>query len=196
MRPERINQVRPQEDLDGTAIVGAAQEDDRSLERQLEIKFPPLRERAAWRRRVEARCRSVPCGLHKAIRLLRKGGEIFVLEANPDLCLPAAIVVFNGGLKSGFLGRREDRRHAELQTETDHAAEGVTIHSVAQEDGAVVQLGVCRKTVLAPMRNERFDREFGSPNRSYPTATEPSVQADGIQNHHVDAAANHEPFYE
>ena len=54
MRPERINQVRPQEDLDGTAIVGAAQEDNRSLERQLEIKFPAVRERAAWRRRVEA----------------------------------------------------------------------------------------------------------------------------------------------
>jgi hypothetical protein len=102
VRPERINQVRPQEDLDGTAVVGAAQEDNRSLERQLEIKFPALRERAAWRGRVETRCRSVPCGLHKAIRLLRKGGKIFVFEADPDLRLPAAIVVFNGGLKSGF----------------------------------------------------------------------------------------------
>ena len=196
MRPERINQVRPQEDLDGTAVIGAAQEDDRSLERQLEIKFPAVRERAAWRCSVEARCRSVPCGLHKAIRLLRKGGEIFMFEADPDLGLPAAIVVFNGGLKSGFLGRREDRRHTELQTETDHAAEGITIHSVAQEDGAVVELGVFRKTVLAPVCNQCFDRELGSPNRSDPTATEPSVQADGIQNHDLDAAANDEAFHE
>lgn len=196
MRPERINEESSQEDFDGTAFIGAAQEDDRSVEGQLEIEFPVLRERTSWRRRVEAWRRSLPCSLHIAIRPVTKGDEILMLETAPDLLLPAAIIAFNGGLKSSFPGGREDRDHAELQTKTNHSAEGIAIHSIAQESGVIVKLGIFRQTVLAPVQDQRFDGELGRPARSCPTATETSMQADDVQNHDIDAALDDKAFHE
>src|SRR5712672_2834481 len=111
-----------------------------------------------------------------------------MFKANPDLGLPAAVVVLNCGLEAGFIRRCKDGDHTELQTESNDTAEGVPIHSIALEDGVVVELRVFGQAVLAPVINERFDREYGPPERSYPASAESSMQTDGVEDHDVDTA--------
>lgn len=196
MRPERVNQVISLEDIDGAAFVGATQEDHCSLERQLEVQFPALGKRFSWWCCFDAWCASTAGCIHEAIGALRELGKIFVLEATPDLGLPAAVIAFDGGLESSLVGRREDWGDAELQAKPDHASQGIGKRSIAEKDAIVVELSVFRQTVLAPMRNQRFDCEFGSPNGSHPTAAESPVQADAVEDHNLGPAADDKAFHE
>lgn len=122
--------------------------------------------------------------------------EILMFEALPDLCLPTAIVIFNGRLEAGFLGRREDRGDAELQSEPDHTSQGVTVDPVSQKDGAIIELDVFRQIMCTPVGDDGLDRESGCPGGSYPTAAETAVQADGVEDHDVGATPNDEAFHE
>ena len=196
MYPERINLESGQEDLDGAGFVGAAQEDDGSPERALEIQFPFLRKGTTNRSGVETWCGPDSSSSDKTIRPLDEVLEIVVLKACPDLGLPTTVVALNGGLEAGLFMRREDRCHAQLQTEPSDAAEGVAIDPIALEDGVVVELGILGQTVLTPVINERFDRECGPPGRAHPAAAETSMETDAVEDHDVGAAADHEAFHE
>src|SRR5579871_2760632 len=134
MRPERINWESSQQDFDGAVFVCAAQEDDCSQERQLEIKFPTLRKGMAWRSSLDAWCRTASRRIHKAIRLQGEGVEIFIFKTAPDLGLPAAVVVLDRGLEASLFRRCKNGCDAELQTEPYDAPERIAIHSISQED--------------------------------------------------------------
>jgi hypothetical protein len=194
--PEGINQESAQEDLDGALFVSAAQEDDGSLERPLEIEVPVLRKGMTWGSGLDAWCGPRACGLHKAIRPLPEVVEVFVFKAPPDLGLPAAVVALNRGLEAGLFMGCEDRDDTQLQAESCDAAEGVAIDPIPLEDGVIVELGIVWQAVLAPVIKERFDRESGPPERSHPAPAETSMQADAVEDHDVGAPADDEAFHE
>jgi hypothetical protein len=196
MWPEGVNQESAQEDLDGALFVSAAQEDDGSLERPLEIEFPVLRKGLTWGSGLDAWCGPGACGLHKAIRPLPEVLEIFVFKAPPDLGLPAAVVALNRGLEARLFMGCEDRDDTQLQAEPCDAAEGVAIDPIPLEDGVVVELGIVWQTVLAPVIKERFDRESGPPKGSHPAPAETSMQADAVEDHDVGTPTDDEAFHE
>ena len=48
-----------------------------------------------------------------------------MLEALPDLGLPAAVVVLDRGLEAGLAGRREDRDDAQVPAQAGDSVEGI-----------------------------------------------------------------------
>jgi len=196
MGPEGINEVAMAEQFEFTALIGAAQEDDHSPERALQVERPVVRKSASLRSGVEAWCCATTSGVDEAPRAVGQGGEILVLKASPDFVLPAAVVVLDGRLEAGLSRRGEDRSDVELETKSRDASEGIGPLMGALEDRVVVELDVPGKSVFAPVLDEHFDREFGSPGGFDPTGTEATMQADAIEDHDVGSTTNDEPFHE
>ena len=146
----------------GCALVARTpQEDDAPLRAGLGVEGPLCREWAASWGTVDAGGRPAVAGGDELGRLDLKGFQGVMMEARPDLRLPAAIEVLNGGLKAGLAGGDEHRHHPEAQTDPGDLAQGVGRPMRPLEAGVVVELGVGRHPDLAPVRHEGVDREGG-----------------------------------
>src|SRR6476620_698077 len=71
---------------------------------------------------------------------LVEGGERIMVEASPNLGLPAAVEVFDGGLEPAFPRRREHGRDVEAQAGPHHATNRISMLMRPLEDRAVVEL--------------------------------------------------------
>lgn len=80
--------------------------------------------------------------------------EIPMLEAVPDLGLPATVVVFNGCLKAWFLRWNKDGDDSELEAEPGDSAENIRVVMRPLKKGVVIELSVARKTVCFPVGDE------------------------------------------
>lgn len=184
------------EQFEFAARIGAAQEDNRSLKRALQVERPAGRKGPPLGSGVEAwRCAKTS-GVDEASGTVGQGREILVLKASPDFFLPAAVVVLDGRLEAGLPRRGEDGSDVELETKPDDASEGIGPLVGALEDRVVVELNVLGASESAPMLDEHFDRESGGPGGFDPTGAEATMQADAIEDHDVGSATNDEPFHE
>lgn len=196
MRPKGINEVAMAEQFNFATIIGATQKGNRSLERELKVERPVIRKGSSRRSRVEAWCCTMARSIDKSPGAVGQGQEVRMLKASPDFVLPSSVVALDGGLKAGLSRGCEDRGDIELETKADHTPERIGPLMGALEEGVVIELGVIRKSVFSPVRDERFDREFGGPGGFDPTGAESAVQADSVENHDIGSAANDEPFHE
>lgn len=196
MRPKRINGIISALDLDVTRMIGAAQVDDGALERKLVIGFPVLREGASCGSGVNAWRGSLPCCESKAIGTSLDGIVVIMHESLPDLLLPAAVEALDDGLEAGLMGWGKDRSDAELQAQADDTPKGVRKLTCTAKDGVVVELGIFRESVSAPVSNERFGGGLRGPRGPDPTGTEACVHADAGEDVDVDAATQTKVFDE
>ena len=196
MVPERINTIGASLDLDMPTVVRSTQIDDGAFKGALVVRLPVLWERTSRRSGFHAWCRPVAHGARKTIGAILNSLMILMEKAEPDSDLPATVEVLDEGLEAGLVGRCKDGDDIELQAESDHTTEGVTKLTCPAKDRVVVELDIVWETVLPPMINERFCGEVRGPRRSYPSATQSSVQADPRQNVHGRTTAKTKVFDE
>ncbi len=194
--PKRIKEIGSALYFDLTKVVGTAQIDDSSFERKLVIGFPVLGEWTACGARLDAWRRALSCCESKAIGASLNGIVVLMHEALPDVLLPAAVEAFDDGLESVLMRWREDGDDLELQTEADDTTKGVRKLTCTAKNSVVVELGILREPMSAPMGNQRFGGDLGGPRRSNPTGTQACVKTDGGQDVDVSAATQSQVFNE
>jgi hypothetical protein len=194
--PKRIKEIGSPLDFDLTKVVCTAQIDDSSFERTLVIWFPVFGEWTSGGTRLNAWRRALSCCESKAIGASLDGIVVLVDEALPDLLLPAAVEAFDDGLESILMRWREDGDGLELQTEADDTTKGVRKLTCTAKNSVVVELGILREPMSAPMGNQRFGGDLGGPRRSNPTGTQACVKTDGGQDVDVSAATQSQVFNE
>ena len=151
MRPDRLQRERMSQLRDRALIVRARDVDHRSLERPAEPKGPVPGKRTTRGCVLDAAGRAFVDGFHEAVGLLPDFASESEREPLPDLLLPPPVVGFDGGLKTIFAGRCEDRRHPQLQAHPRDPAEDVGMLMGTLKVGVVVELHVLRQAICAPM---------------------------------------------
>lgn len=131
--------------------VGATQQDDASFGECLEVEFPVLGERPARGRSLDPDGSTTATGGDEFRRSRLQGASRGMGEAGPDLGLPAAVEVFDGGLEASLPRRREDRDQVQGQTEADDTAERIGMLVGSLEDGIVVELDIAGQPVPPPV---------------------------------------------
>ena len=187
MSPKRIKEIGSPLNLDLTTVVRTTQIDDSACEGTLVIGFPVLGEWSSCRASINAWRRALSCCEGKAIGASLNGIVVGVHEALPDLLLPAAVEALDDGLESGLMGWREDGDNLELQTQADDTAKGVRKLTCSTKNSVVVELGILREAMSAPMGNQRLGGDLGGPGGSDPTGTQSCMETDG--GHDVDVSA-------
>src|SRR5713101_6409655 len=142
MRPKGVDPEGTAQQADGAGLRTTADEDDRSDRMGLQVRPPGGREWPPCGSRLDTGGGALAVGADIASGTLVEGGERSVVEANPNLGLPAAVEVFDGGLESTLLRRREDRSDPELQAGPHDAAQRILTVMAPLEDGVVVELGI------------------------------------------------------
>lgn len=190
MRPEWVDGEGTTKQANLTMIVGASEEDDLASRMSLKVLPPRLREGLSEGSGQDAFGGSGSGSGHELGGLILKSLKRSVVEASPDLGLPAAVIAFDGGLEAGLAGWSEDRYHLEGETKTGDTAEVVGILVGSLEPRVVVELGIAGQTDLAPV----FDQGQGSPLRSdggsRPGGCQAAMKGDGIKGLDVDSALN------
>ena len=101
--PEGIGLEGAPEEAHRTGLRSAPDEDHHPFGMGLQIRLPRGRERTPWGRAFDAGGRALAVGADIAPGALLKVSERIVVEACPDLGLPAAVEGFDGGLEAAFL---------------------------------------------------------------------------------------------
>src|SRR5229473_8162059 len=110
MRPEGIGLEGAPEQAHPAGLRGATDEDHHSARLRLQIREPESRERTSRGSRLAAGGGALAVRAEIAPGTLVEGGERIMVEASPNLGLPAAVEVFDGGLEPAFPRRREHGR--------------------------------------------------------------------------------------
>ena len=196
MSPKRIKEIGSSLNFDLTTVIRTTQIDDSACERKLVIGLPILRERTSRGTSVNAWRRALSSGESEAIGTSLDGIVVLVEEALPDPLLPATVEAFDDSLEASLMGWREDGDNVELQAEADDTTKGVRKLTCSAENSVVVELGVLREPVSAPMGNQRIGGDFGGPRGSDPTGTQARLETDGSHDVHVSAALQAQVFDE
>jgi hypothetical protein len=190
VRPELVDGEGVAEQADLAAIVGASEEDNLAYGMSLKVLAPRLREGLPEGGCQDAFGGSGSCGGNEPGGLILKSLQGVVVEASPDLGLPAAVVAFDGGLEAGLARWSEDGYHLKGEAKTGDTAEVIGILMGSLEPRVVVELGVARQTDLTPV----FDQGQGSvlrrDGRSWPGGCQAAVKGDGVENFDIDSAFN------
>lgn len=159
VRPAGVYREGPAEQAHRARLRGASDEDDHPVRWSLQIGLPRVGEETAGRRGLNAAGGARAVRADIALGALLEGAERIVMEARPDLGLPAAVEAFDGGLETAFLRRRKDGNDPEVQARPHHAPQGILPPVGAAEDGVVVELGVGRQAELPPVLHQASDHE-------------------------------------
>ena len=98
--------------------------------------------------------------------------QVWMKKPLPDLLLPQAVKVLDEVLKAGLGRRGEHWRYAKSQAETGDLAKGVRPNMPAFEDRAIIELGVRRGAVFAPVSEEELASLGGRNPRGGPSGGE------------------------
>jgi hypothetical protein len=190
MRPEGIDREGMSEQTDLTVIVGASEEDDLAGRVSLEARLPRMWEGLPERGGQDTLGGAGACGSDEPGGVTLKGFQGQMVEASPDLGLPAAVVAFDGGLEAGFSRWRKDRSDLQGQAQASHSAEVIGVVVGALEPGVVIELGVARQAHLSPVLDQGEVRQFCRDGGSWPGGGQAAVKRDGVENLDIDSAFN------
>src|ERR1700719_1148726 len=162
IRPGWINEKMTSEQINESLIIGSTDEDEHAGRMSFQIEREVHRERpASWgapgagRVTQSGSCEPSAGG---QFQVLQRG----MLEALPDLCLPATVEAFDSILKARLAWRSKDGNDPEQQAGADDLTDGVGVVARSQKDQGVVELCVVGKTKLTPSIDEQFDHDGGS----------------------------------
>jgi hypothetical protein len=189
VRPEGINGEGVSEQVDVAMVVGTSEEDDfpgMKLKGWLPGMGEGLSERGVQKPFGGAGTGSSD----ELVGLTLKRLQGLMVEATPDLGLPAAVVAFDGGLEARLAGWREDRGHLEGQAQPGDSADVIGVLVSALEPGVVVELGVAGQTDLTPVFHQGDVRRFCRDDGSWPGGGQAAVKGDGVKDLDIDSAFN------
>lgn len=192
MSPALRNQPASAKNLDRSLVVRAPEVHDPTARVCLEIQLPAPREDPPRWRGLEAYRGAPPIGRDVPIRTRAEGLEALVVEATPDLRLPASVEALDRGLGPRLPWRSEDGRDAERQAEAGHAANAVLELVGSLEPGVVVELGILGQADFAPVLNETLHDGDRADRRSRPRSHETTVKRDRVQHFDIGAAFDDE----
>lgn len=192
--PVGVDEVAMSEDFGMSRAVGSAEEDDGPLRWSLQVERPVFWKRQARRSGVDSWGMAFVTGLDVSAGALNEVSEPKVLEAVPDLGLPASIEAFDGRLKASFLGWSEDRNDVETEADANHSADRIGMLSGSGEPVVIVELGISRKAEHLPMFDQRSDDGLGGDAALGPGPGESAMQGNACQNAEVRPSLNRESF--
>lgn len=188
--PKRIEREAVTEQVERAGLIGAAQEDDLAAGMERQIRLPRFREGRSWRGGFDSKSGTGAAGLDVLGGLDLEGKQRVVLEARPDLCLPAAVIALDGGLEARLARRGKDRDDPESEAESDDATDGVGILVSALEAGVVVELGIGGQADVLPVGQQRLESFPSGDEGSGPGLHQAAVEGDGVEDFDIDSAAN------
>jgi hypothetical protein len=188
MRPEWVDREGTTKQTDLTMIVGTPKEDDLAGGMSLKVLPPRLREGLSEGSGQDAFGGSGSSGGNELGGLILKSLKGPVVEASPDLGLPAAVIAFDGGLEAGFARWSEDGYHLQGQTKTGDPAEVIGILVGSLETRVVVELSIAGQTDLAPVFDQGQGSSLGRDGGSRPGGCQAAMKGDGIKGLDVDSA--------
>src|SRR6266508_2092391 len=105
LHPAGIDGEGVTEQLAGAALAGAPEQDDAATGPGVQVELPVRREEAPRWRPLDPQGEAAAAGGDGGGRLRRQRGERVVLEAGPDLLLPAPVEALDRGLKARLARR-------------------------------------------------------------------------------------------
>lgn len=177
-----------------TGRVGAAQVDELALRRGGGLEVESGWPEAPFGRALDPLRTACAERVHIGHRASLEMRQIAMHKAVPDFGLPAAIVVFNGGLEAGFAWGSKDGNDFQLQAQAHDPTDGIGVMMSALEEGIVVELGVGREAVLAPVRGEIGQHQIGAEDRMRPGTRQAAQERDGVEDFHALATSDDQTF--
>jgi hypothetical protein len=169
------------EQLDGARVGRAAEVDDTSAQRSLEVECPLGRESATSRRPVGAIDVAVTMRADIGLRASSQRCERSMVEPRPHLRLPAAVVALDEILKAMLARCREHGRDAKTEAQASDATKAVSVLMGALKARVVVELRIAWEAELAPMLDEKFNGRTRGDSRRHPRRNNSTVQADSVE---------------
>jgi len=120
-------------------------------------------------------------GGHEAIGTAAQLGAMRMMKAFPDFGLPEVVEGFDLVLEAMLPGRSKDGRDTQGQAEKGDGAKTVGMVMGAMKTEVVVELGIDRQTVSAPMGEQGVLGELGRDGDVQKTAAKAAVQGDGVE---------------
>ena len=188
--PEWIEREAVTEQVERAGLIGATQKDDLAVGMERQIWLPCIREGRSRRGGFDSKGGTGAACLDKLGGLDLEGEQRVVLEARPDLGLPAAVIAFDGGLEARLARRGKDRDDPKSKTESDDATNGVGILVSALEASVVVELSVGGQADVLPVGQQRLESFPSGDERSGPGLHQTAVERDGVEDLDIDSPAN------
>ena len=156
MLPSRIYLPAMPQTVDMSRLIRPSEIDDATFWGSLKIE-PEVRREGPARWVVESADTSMlGVSFNKPVAAFQQRLEVFMVEALPDLELPATVEGFGDILKA-LLGRGcEDRDHPKSQAEAHDASDDIRVVVATLEPGVVIELGVPWQPRFEPMLTQEF----------------------------------------
>src|SRR5713226_5716926 len=176
MRPDVGYGEALAEKMDSTCLIGAAQVDDRAVERGIQIELEALGEWPALGSLLAARGAASAVCADVAIGELAQLGQVFEPVALPKLGLPKRVKALDRVLKAWFARWGEHYDHAQGQAQPTDAANGVGVLVRPLEQRVVIELRVVGQPVATPALYQALQHCLGTGRIQRPDIGQPAVQ--------------------
>lgn len=190
----RIDEKAAAQERGSTAVVGTTNEDQCARRMGLQIELAMQRKRRAWWSSLGAWCVTKSGSGEPSVRAMLQVFERGMLEASPDLRLPATIEAFNCILKARLARRSKHRRDAEQKACAHDLTDDVAVLMRPLENRGIVELSVGGKTELSPSTGEQLDYGGGSHRTTWPAGGQSSLNRDAGEHCQFDSAPQNQAF--
>src|SRR5258708_7711306 len=194
MRPGWIDEKMTPEQINESLIIGSTNEDEHAGGMSLQIEHEVRRERPASGGALGTGRVTKSGGCEPSARgqfqVLQRG----MLEAPPDLRLPATVEAFDSILKARLAWRSKDGRDPEQQASANDLTDGVGVVTRTLENQSVVELCVVGKTILTPSFDEQFDHDGGGDGLARIAGGNTSVNRDAGEHSELGSASERQAF--
>jgi hypothetical protein len=189
MVPGRIDVEAVGQEADVAGVIGTADEDDRGVSANWQ---PIWRPRAARGRGQLTRVGFELMSGDEAVGPVAELGPVGVVEAFPNFGLPQVVEGLDLVLEAMLARWGEDGSNAHGQAEQGDGAETIGMVMWAVKAQIVIELGVGRQTVPAPVGEQRILGESSGDGRAQETAAKAAVQGDDVEDLHLADALDEE----
>src|SRR6266545_4715636 len=194
MRPGWIDEKMTPEQINESLIIGSTDEDEHAGGMSLQIEHEVSRKRPASGGALGAGRVTQSGSCEPSGRGQFQGLQRGMLEALPDLRLPATVEAFDSILKARLTWRSKDGRDPEKQASADDLTDGVGVLTRSLENQRVVELCVVGKTKLTPSIDEQFDHDGGGDGLARIAGGNASVNRDASEHSELGSPSDTQSF--
>jgi len=187
MGPAGIHLEGTTEETDSAGLRGATEEDHQPVGSGLQIRLPRGRERPSGGSGPDASGGALAVGVDIPLGAFLEVGERIMVEACPNLGLPPAVEVFDGGLEPAFVRWHEHGHDVESQARPYDATEDILPAVATSENHVVVELRVGRPPKLLPVLQECLHRGSRRHEWLRPSTGQPALQGNDVEDLEADA---------
>jgi hypothetical protein len=179
---------------DLTIVVAATQEDDLATGMGLQVKLKVLREGPSLGSAFSAPGGASLVSVGVEARLLLQARQALMLEALPDVGLPVAIVVLDGGLEAKLTRRHKHGHDGQLQAQSANRADGIRMLMRSLKEGIVIELGVAGQPPSLPVLKAAFSYQGGREVLFGPGGSQVAVKRSDVEHPKLWPVFYHQPL--